>query len=147
MYENEVTHVRDYFTRIKRLNLLALQPDTVISKAVNTSKVARVYGCHMTEKLKDAGEKYIKQWLLEIRDYDENGNPILNLETIYDPGLLEELILYNRKGNFDRVMAFMMVMFQLAEDDGEKEYGDVDVSSNAKDLLDLMNNQFQKRQF
>lgn len=147
MYENEVTHVKDYFTRIKKLNLLALQPDTVISKAVNSSKVARVYGCHMTEKLKDAGEKYIKQWLLEVKDYDENGNAILNLETIYDPGLLEELILYNRKGNFDRVMAFMMVMFQLAEEDGEKEYGDTEVSSNAKDLLDLMNSQFQKRQF
>lgn len=145
MYENEVTHVKDYFTRKKKLHLLALQPDTVISKAIGNSKVARIYGCHMTEKLKDAGEKYIKQWLLDVRDYDENGNPILNLETINDPGLLEELILYNRKGNFDRVMAFMMVMFQIAEEDDEKEYGSEDeVSSNAKDLLDLMSKQFQK---
>ena len=74
-------------------------------------------------QLKDAGEKYIKDWLLEIRDYDENGNPILNLETIYSIGLLEELIQYNRKGNFDRVMSFMMCMFQLQEDELGKEYG------------------------
>lgn len=145
MYENEVTHVKDYFTRRKKLHLLALQPDTVISKAVNSSRVARVYGCHMTEKLKDAGEKYIKQWLLEVKDYDENGDPILNLETIYDPGLLEELMLYNRKGNFDRVMAFMMVMFQLAEETENKEYGKQEgVTSNAQDLLALMSNQYKR---
>lgn len=145
MYENEVTHVKDYFTRIRKLHLLAAQPDTVISKAVISSKTARVYGIHMAEKLKDAGEKYIKQWLLEVRDYDENGNAILNLETIYDPALLEELILYNRKGNFDRVMAFMMVMFQIAEDEENKEYGKTNVSSNAKDLLALMDKQFKKQ--
>lgn len=144
MHENEVTHVKDYFTRVKKLQLLAAQPDAVISKNINASKTARVYGIHMVDKLKDAGEKYIKQWLLEVRDYDENGSPILNLETIYDPGLLEELILYNRKGNFDRVMAFMMLMFQLQEEDIGKEYGANDVSANAKDLLDLMNKQFRK---
>lgn len=102
MHENEVTHVKGYFEKRKKLNLLAAQPDAVISKAVNNSKVARIYGIHMNDKIKDAGEKYIKAWLLEERDVDENGSMILNLETIYDPGLLEELIKYNRKGNFDR---------------------------------------------
>ena len=122
MHENEVSHVKNYFRRIKRLDQLAVQPDTVISKNVKNSKVARVYGMHMNDQLKDAGEKYIKDWLLEVRDYDENGNAILNLETIYSIGLLEELILYNRKGNFDRVMAFMQVMFQCQEEDLGKDY-------------------------
>ena len=144
MHENEVTHVKDYFTRRKKLHLLAGQPDAVISKNIKESRVARVYGIHMNDKLKDAGEKYIKQWLLETRDYDDQGSAILNLETIYDPALLEELILYNRKGNFDRVMAFMMVMFQLQEEQEGKIYGEVDTSANAKDLLDLMNKQFNK---
>ncbi|MGL4330778.1 MAG: hypothetical protein ACRCSD_09305, partial [Clostridium sp.] len=66
MFENEVTHVKDYFRRRKQLHFLALQPDAVISKNVKNSKVARVYGCHMNEQLKDAGEKYIKDWLLDI---------------------------------------------------------------------------------
>ena len=122
MHENEVSHVKNYFRRIKRLDQLAVQPDTVISKNVKASKVARVYGMHMNDQLKDAGEKYIKDWLLEVRDYDEHGNAILNLETIYSIGLLEELILYNRKGNFDRVMAFMQVMFQCQEEDLGKDY-------------------------
>ncbi len=123
MHENEVTHVKNYFRRNKILNYLAVQPDDVISKSIKNSTVARIYGIHMVEKLKDDGEKYIKDWLLTVRDYDEHGNPILNLETIYSIGLLEELIQYNKKGNFDRVMSFMMIMFQLQEETIGQEYG------------------------
>jgi hypothetical protein len=145
MHENEVTHVKSYFEKKKKLYLLAAQPDAVISANVKNSGVARVYGMHMIEKLKDAGEKYLKQWLLTERDVDEDGNKILNLETIYDPALLEELILYNRKGNFDRVMAFMMLMFQIEEEGEAKEYGSTDnENSNATDLLELMSRQFSK---
>lgn len=145
MYENEVTHVKTYFEKQKKLDLLAAQPDNVISANIKDSKVDRVYGIHMIEKLKDAGEKYIKQWLLEVRDYTEDGNPIYNLDTICDPGLLEELIKYNRKGNFDRVMAFMMVMFQCAEEELGKEHdSDKNKNQNVEDLLNLMNNQFKR---
>jgi hypothetical protein len=70
----------------------------------------------------------------------------MNLETIEDPALLEELILYNRKGNFDRVMAFMMVMFQIAEEEEDKEHGTQEgVTSNAQDLLSLMEKQFKRK--
>lgn len=145
MHENEVTHVKGYFERIKKLHLLAAQPDLVIGRAVANSKVKRVYGIHMVEKLKDAGEKYIKEWLLTVRDFDEKGNPITNLDMVCDPAFLEELMYYNRKGNFDRVMAFMMVMFQVAEEDEEKEYGEDEVSSNGEDLLKLAKTQFAKQ--
>lgn len=144
MHENEVTHVKNYFRKIKRLNQLAAQPDTVISKNIKNSTVARIYGIHMTEQLKDAGEKYIKDWLLQIRDYDENGNPVLNLETIYSIGLLEELIQYNRKGNFDRVMAFMMCMFQVQEEDLSKEYNEKNINPKIEGFINLFNN-FYKR--
>lgn len=142
MYENEVTQVKDYFKRINKLHLLAAQPNSVISSHINDSRVSRVYGMHMVEKLKDAGEKYIKKWLLEERDYDENNNAILNLHTINDPALLEELILYNRKGNFDRVMGFMMVMFQLAEDDANTQYSTSTNYTMDEDLEKLMKTQF-----
>ena len=122
MYENEVPDVKKYFERRKKLHLLAAQPDGVISKNIKNSKVARVYGCHMNDKLKDAGAKYIKKWLLTERDFDENGDPVTNIDYIYDMGLLEELVLYNKKGNFDRVMALMQVMFQMEEDDLDKVY-------------------------
>ena len=71
----------------------------------------------MVEKLKDAGEKYIKSWLLRERDFDEDGNKLTNINTIYSPALLEELIYYNRKGNFDRVMALMILMLFIENDD------------------------------
>jgi len=115
-YENEVTEVKSYFEKKNKLHLLAVQPDHVIKANIKDSNVARVFGIHMPEKLKDAGEKYIKQWLLTERDFDENGNKILNLDTIPDPGLLEEFIKYNRKGNFDRVMAFMILMMFIEEE-------------------------------
>lgn len=121
-YENEVTEVKSYFEKKKKLHLLALQPNRVISNNIKNSKVNRVYGIHMPEKLKDAGEKYIKQWLLTEREFDEDGNKVLNLDTISDPGLLEELISYNRKGNFDRVMGFMILMMYLEEESEGKKY-------------------------
>ena len=145
MHENDVTHVKDYFRRRKQLSYLAYQPDEVIKKNVKNSKVNRLYGCHMIDQLKDAGEKYIKSWLLEPLDYDENGDAIRGLDQIYSIGLLEELIGYNRKGNFDRVMALMQVMFQDQEDLHGKEYQPKSKGNDkAKQLLAMMDTMYAK---
>ena len=145
MYENEVTGVKNYFRRIKRLNLLAVQPDAVISKNVKNSKVARVYGCHMNLQLKDAGERYVKDWLLTVLDYDENGSPIRVIDRIYSVRLLEELISYTRKGNFDLVSALFMCMFQVQEEQLGKEYDNKKENKNAKLLLEMMNDMYRKK--
>lgn len=136
-YENEVTEVRSYFEKRKKLHLLASQPDNLISAHIKNSKVRRIYGIHMNEKLKDAGEKYIKSWLLRERDVLEDGSKILNLHTINSPGLLEELIYYNRKGNFDRVMAFMILLMFIEEDDMVYK-ADTNTSKNAEDISELI---------
>ena len=138
MYENEVTGVKNYFRRIKRLSLLALQPDTVISKNIKKSKVARVYGCHMNEQLKDAGERYVKSWLLTVLDYDENDNPVRVIDRIYSIRLLEELISYFRKGNFDLVSALFMCMFQVQEEVLGKEYGEEEETPKSRKYRQLM---------
>lgn len=138
MYENEVTGVKNYFRRIKRLSLLALQPDTVISKNIKKSKVARVYGCHMNEQLKDAGERYTKSWLLTVLDYDENDNPVRVIDRIYSIRLLEELISYFRKGNFDLVSALFMCMFQVQEEVLGKEYGEEEETPKSRKYRQLM---------
>ena len=146
MHENEVTHVKDYFRRRRQLHFLAYQPDEVIKKNVKNSRVNRTYGCHMIEQLKDAGEKYIKSWLLDVLDYDENGNPIRALDQIYSIGLLEELISYNRKGNFDRSMALMQVMFQDQEDLEGKEYKPkAEKNKKMQDYLKFMEELNKKR--
>lgn len=145
MYENEVTHVKDYFRKRKELHYLAAQPDAVISKNIKKSRVARVYGCHMNDQMKDAGEKYIKTWLLSTIDYDENGDPVSTIDKIYSIGLLEELISYHRKGNFDRVMALMQVMFQDQEDMLGKEYKETTSSKKKiEQLLAMQNKMYNK---
>lgn len=145
MHENMVTGVKNYFRRIKRLNLLAVQPDAVISKNVKASKVARVYGCHMNIQLKDAGERYVKTWLLTVLDYDENGNPIRVVDRIYSLRLLEELIAYNRKGNFDLVSALFMCMFQVQEEHLGKEFDDKKVNEKYKKLIEMTSKMFKKK--
>ena len=99
----------------------------------------------MIDQLKDAGEKYIKSWLLETLDFDDEGMPIRALDQIYSIGLLEELIGYNRKGNFDRVMALMQVMFQDQEDLHGKEYQPKTRGNDkAKQLLAMMDTAYMK---
>ena len=144
MHENMVTGVKNYFRRIKRLHLLAYQPDAVISKNVKASKVARVYGCHMNVQLKDAGERYVKTWLLTVLDYDENGNAVRVIDKIYSIRLLEELIAYNRKGNFDLVSSLFMCMFQVQEEKIGKEYDEKKPNERYKKLLEMTAHMFKK---
>ena len=59
----------------------------------------------MNQSIKDWGEGAIRDWLIE--EYEPGKK---NLTKILSEPLLEELISYNNKGNFDRVMAFMLVM-------------------------------------
>ena len=144
MYENEVPDVKTYFQRRKLLHLLDVQPDAVISKNVRKSKVSRVYGCHMTPQLKDAGERYIKQWLVEVIDFDENNNPITNLDKINSLRLIEELLMYNKKGNFDLISALIMCMFQVQEEVLHKEYAPKAENINAKKLVEMMSDMYKK---
>lgn len=143
MYENEVTGVKTYFTRIKRLNLLAAQPDRVISKSIKNSRVARVFGCHMNVQLKEAGERYVKQWLLTVLDYDEHGNKITVIDKIYSVRLLEELIAYHRKGNFDMVSSLFMCIFQVQEEVLDKVHESKPTSTTAKKLIESIGRNYQ----
>lgn len=136
MYENMTSDVKNYFRQRNKLHLLAAQPDAVIGKAIKNSGVKRIYGCHMNDDLKKLGASLTKKWLLKERDKDDGDSIITNIDTICDPGLIEELILWNMKGNFDRVSAWFMLMIQQEEDDMDKEYG-VEAKGNLADLASL----------
>lgn len=141
MYENEVPEVAAYFANKNKLSYLAVQPDAVIDKiSGGKSKVKRKFGMHMNDRNKDAGEKYIKKWLLTVINYDEQGNEITVLDELEDIGLIEELIKYRRKGNFDRVMALMQIMFQLDEEDESNKTEDEQEQDFINDLLNRMSN-------
>ena len=109
LYENERKGLFPYFTSKHSDYLLADQP-SIISDIVGKSTVQRKKGIHMSVAIKDWGEGLIKEWLTAEYAPGEK-----NLTKILSEPLLEELINYNDKGNFDRVMAFMMVMIYLQE--------------------------------
>jgi len=104
LYENERKGIFPYFTQKHGDYLLADQPD-IISDIVGKSTVQRRKGIHMNTQIKDYGEGLIKEWLNE-----EYATGKKNLTKILSEPLLEELIQYNDKGNFDRVMALMILM-------------------------------------
>jgi len=103
LYENERNTLKMHFSHKHSLHLLAKTPTML--KATEGSKVARQYGIHMTSQIKDELEIYTRDWLLQ-----DAGDGKLNLHKINSLGLLQELIYYNKEGNFDRSIAFMLTI-------------------------------------
>lgn len=113
-FENDRGDVIGYAKRFKKLHLLEEQFSFLDKKELQ-GRTRRPYGMNMTQRRKEDGEIYLRDWLLTpISNYDD-GSQTLVLHTIVDPALLEELIRYNKKGNFDRVMALMIGMYHLKE--------------------------------
>jgi len=104
LYENERKGIFPYFTTKHCDYLLVDQPD-IISDIVGKSGVNRKKGIHMSKPIKDWMEGLIKEWLCE-----EYAPGKKNLTKILSEPLLEELISYNDTGNFDRVIAFGLIM-------------------------------------
>ena len=145
MFENDRGEVLSYFKRKGKMHLLADQPDNVISKVIKDSSVSRIKGCHMNDRMKDAGEKFILRWLWTERGKNEDGSLVYNMDLIPCPALLEELIQYHRGGNFDRVMALMQLMFSV-EEMYEQEISPTKRKVNAADfLVNNMNKMFKRR--
>lgn len=109
LYENEKKGLFSYFSHKHAEYMLADQPD-IIKDVIANSSVARGKGIHMTKEIKAWGEGLIRDWLKE--EYAEGK---LNLTKIFSEPLLEELISYNPEGNYDRVVALMMVMIYKEE--------------------------------
>jgi hypothetical protein len=107
LYESEKQNIKEHFKQKHSLHLLAYTPG--VMKANETSKTAqaRIYGQHMSTTVKKEAEIYLRDWLLK-----PIGDGKLQLHTIKSLPLLKELIAYNDEGNFDRVIALMLVVIQ-----------------------------------
>ena len=114
-FENDRGELIAYAKRFRKLYKLQEEFEMLDKRELRSKNVRRQYGMHMTEQRKRQGELYIRDWLLTPRSASEDGTVKLNLHTIYDPALLLELIKFNQKGNFDRVMAFMVGMYHTRE--------------------------------
>lgn len=111
-FENAVGNVKDYFEKIRRLDLIATKPITVFNqKAVRATSFVPIYGYPMSnDKIKFQAMQYLRTWLL-----DDRGDNKRNLDLITDIGLLQELIAFNMDGNFDRVMGLAGCIIGLEE--------------------------------
>lgn len=107
LYENQITGLFQYLDGKNQTFLLMDQPD-YIKDIIKDSKVERGKGMHMSVQLKEHGEDLINAWLREQYGAEQD---ILNLHKIRSIPLLKELIAYNDEGNFDRVIAFMLIMY------------------------------------
>ncbi len=115
MFENDRGDVKPFFQKKKAYDMLADEPEIVWKKQL-ASKTGRNKGMHMTTQRIATGALYLRDWLLEKRGIDSsNGQDILNLHYIYDTGLLNELLKWNAKGNFDRVSAMLVGMYDMKE--------------------------------
>jgi hypothetical protein len=125
-FENDRGDVLSYAKRHRLLHYLEEEFEIEYNSNLPKSSVKRGYGMHMTPQRKAQGELYLRDWLKTNRGRTANGEYKLNMHLIYDPALLEELIKYNRDGNFDRAMALMVGMYYLKE----IEYKRLSVKSN-----------------
>ena len=115
-FENAVGNVKDYFEKVKRLDLLAMQPTTLFNrKASYNTGQPLVYGYPMSnEKIKWEALQYVRNWLLETREVTED-KITRNLDMIPDPFLIQQFIHFNMEGNFDAVMGFIGCVLGLEE--------------------------------
>jgi hypothetical protein len=82
------------------------------------------------------------RWLIEpiqtvivLENAVEIAKELLLMHTICDPGLLRELIQYG-EGNFDRVIAFLLMLAQLYQSRGNEEMAQV--HSQTADMLRVL---------
>lgn len=115
-FENDRGEVIPYAKRHKLLHML-YEEFELFDKSSNfhLKKLGRNYGSSMgTGPRKRQAEIYYRDWLITKRGIDANGKHLLNLHTIYDVALLDELIRYDpsdKHGNFDRVSACLVGTF------------------------------------
>jgi hypothetical protein len=115
-FENVRGNTKEYFEKIKRLDLLAHAPQTVLTKKASfSSNPSLVYGYPMSSRgMKLEGINYLRDWLLEERGLDGD-RVIRNLHKLRCKYTIKQLIAFNLDGNFDAIMSLMGCIIGLNE--------------------------------
>ena len=116
MFENDRGDVKPFFKAKGKINLLADEPEITWKTELQSKKTGRTKGININTPRKGNGVVYFRDWLYTPRGVDSEGNMKLNLHYIYDLPLLLELEKWNLKGNFDRVSAMIVGMFDMKEE-------------------------------
>jgi hypothetical protein len=103
----------DYAKENNFIHYCAQRPTIFNTDKEEVRQSQRLYFINMSKDLKKIALQDLADWLLTERALQVTGEEtryILNLELIYDPGLLEELIKFSQDGNFDRISALLVLM-------------------------------------
>jgi hypothetical protein len=138
-HENDVnaSSVRNYFIEKREFHRLLSPPSSIVEKHIQNSKTtARKTGHSLSsDKMKQIAEQYTKKWLMQKRHVNpDTGEVERNIDLIYDIALLQELMSYNRQGNFDRVSALFGLILQeeqlMYQSTLEEEFKNENLPSN-----------------
>jgi hypothetical protein len=116
-FENDRGNVIPYAKQHKMLHWLMEEVELFDrSNGFKAKALGRNYGLSMGSKHRKAqAVLYLRDWLRSKRSVDENGESKLNLHYIYDIGLIDELIKWDEKGNFDRASSLLVGMFYMMD--------------------------------
>jgi len=102
MVENNKKNIIDFYAKHNKL-LTFLHGSPEILEAKLQYKPSIKVGVTLTEEVKQVALEYL---VMFMEKYTEH---------IFSKRLLEELLLYNNRGNFDAVSAFLMIIFMFEE--------------------------------
>ena len=115
-FENNLLGFKSYMqTKGDLIKYVAQTPNNLKTQGIAPRESVSTgnYGIRTTTPIIDQMNLLIRDWITdEVPAEDENGNEIKvkNLYLVKNIALLKELVLYNDKGNFDRVRSFGLLM-------------------------------------
>src|SRR5690606_5181472 len=111
--------VKGFFQRKRALHLLCDEPDMAFNTDL-AGKHGRSKGIHMNDKRKANALIYLRDLMREKVGKNVYSNEDrLFLHYYYDAGGIKELLKWNKKGNFDRVSALLVGMYDLKEQESK----------------------------
>lgn len=113
LHESNFNYIVAEFRQADSLHLLARKPNVLSKQSKGTEND---WGFYMgNEDVKAEVEIVGADWLKKKGGVRENGSRKLQLQMLRSKPLIRELISYNDKGNFDRVIAFLLAVIQMKQ--------------------------------
>ena len=111
LYENNINNFKTHCENKHKLHLLSRTPSIV--KAASNQHT-NTYGIRVVgnsySSVKNELITYVNNWLRE--EYEDGKSNVYKIKSI---GLLQELITYNSRGNFDRFISFSLALIRSIE--------------------------------
>lgn len=142
LVETNVPDFVRYCKRKKLYHMLQVSPYEAISKVIKNPGKKYDVGVHMSNRAMIVhAEQLIRTWLLQ--EWGDSGKTRTNIDKLYSPRLLHELIHYNRDGNFDHVSSMKVLAFWLSQ---EQDYEIEQMNKPQKSAVDLERERIRRKQ-